>query len=122
MSKFAENATKISDKAKELKMTSKELMSILSDAGYEYTNGNANLKPDAMQYLQIEFESNRPIIKIEDGIENAVIVSVGDKFAVVHVLINSKMEVKEISRKIFESKVRAYFELGYQTELLETGR
>lgn len=122
MSKFASDAIKISDKAKELGISSRELISILSDAGYEYSNGNANLKPDALQYLKIEHEANRPVVLVADGIENAIVVTVGDKFAVVNVLVNNKLEIKEISRKLFDSKVRAYYELSYQLEKLEVGR
>lgn len=113
---------KLSDKAKELGVTSKELNTILNDAGYIYSSYNANLKDDALQFLAIENSSIQDSKAIPDSLENVIIVPVSDKFAVVKISINSKLEVKEISRRIFDSKVRAFYELAYQNELLETGR
>lgn len=113
---------KLADKAKELGISSKELTAILNDAGYIYSSYNANLKDDALQFLFIEYGTEKAIPELEDGIPNAVLVSVGDKFAVVKILINSKLEIREISRTIFESKVRAHYEVNYLNDLFETGR
>jgi hypothetical protein len=113
---------KISDKAKEMGLTPKELISILNTAGYNYTTHNQTLKSDALQYLFLEQTKAEDAIKLENATENAVIVNIGDKFAVVRLLINSKLETVEVSRQVFESKNRAYYELNYLNGLLETGR
>jgi uncharacterized protein with ACT and thioredoxin-like domain len=122
MSKFATDSIKLTEKAKELGITVKELTGILNDAGYNYSHANQVLKPDALQFLAIEQENITNIIPVDDGVENAVVVTVGDKFAVLTVNINSKLEVKEISRTVFESRSRAYYELDYLVSKYELGR
>lgn len=120
MSKFATDSIKLTEKAKELGVTVRELTGILNDAGYTYTHANQILKSDALQFLAIENVQN--IIPVEDGVENAVVVTIGDKFAVLTVNINSKLEVKEISRTVFDSRSRAYYELDYLVSKYELGR
>lgn len=120
MSKFATDSIKLTEKAKELGITVKELTGILNDAGYSYTHANQVLKPDALQFLALE--NIESIVPVEQGIENAVVVTVGDKFAVVTININSKLEVKEVSRTIFDSRSRAYYELDYLVSKYELGR
>jgi phage antirepressor YoqD-like protein len=122
MSKFATDSIKLTEKAKELGITVKELTGILNDAGYNYSHANQVLKPDALQFLAIEEENISNIVPVENGIENAVVVTVGDKFAVVTVNINSKLEVKEISRTVFDNRSRAYYELDYLVSKYELGR
>ena len=122
MSNFSADNTKISDKAKELKLTPKELISLLTNAGYSYTTHNQILKPDALQYLYLEQERLESTIVLGDSTENAIIINIGTKFAVVRILINGNLETREISRQVFESKIRAYYELNYLNSLLETGR
>ena len=122
MSKFATDNTKVSEKAKEMDISPKELIAILNSAGYTYTTHNQILKPDALQYLFLEEDKIQNNIDVKDATENAIIVNIGDKFAVVRIVINSNMEVREISRQVFESKNRAYYELNYLNSLLETGR
>ena len=122
MSKFASDNIKVNEKAKELGLTIKELISLLDDAGYTYTAGNQILKPDALQFLNIEGSNIANIVPVEDGIENAIVVTVGDQFAVVTINVNSKLEVKEISRRVFDSRSRAYYELDYLVSKYELGR
>jgi hypothetical protein len=111
---------KVNEKAKELGITIKELLEMLTIAGYTYTNATQTLKPDALQYLELDF--TKPEIKIENGFRNAVVVADGESFAVITLLINSKLDCREISRKVFDSKVRAYYELNYLIELFELDR
>ena len=112
---------KINEKAKELGITLKELTTILADAGYTYSNGQT-LKPDALQFLEIEYSSVVIVPEIKDGFLNAIVVPVKDSFAVITLVVNAKLETKEISRQVFESKVRAYYELNHLVELFEIGR
>ena len=122
MSKFATESIKLTEKAKELGLTVKELTGILNDAGYNYSHANQILKPDALQFLAIEESNLTNIVPVDNGVENAVVVTVGDKFAVLTVNINSKLEVKEISRIVFDSRSRAYYELDYLVSKYELGR
>jgi transposase len=122
MSKFAADSVKLNEKAKELNITSKELIAILADAGYTYTQPNQILKPDALQFLDLEGDNIGNIVPVDEGIENAVVVTEGDKFAVLTISINSKLEVKEISRRVFDSRSRAYYELDYLVSKYELGR
>lgn len=122
MSKFATDSIKLTEKAKELGITVKELTGILNDAGYNYNHANQILKPDALQFLAIEESNITQIIPVDEGIENAVVVTVGDKFAVLTININSKLEVKEVSRTVFDSRTRAYYELDYLVSKYELGR
>jgi hypothetical protein len=122
MGNFSTDGIKLGDKSKELGITVKDLIALLNTGGYVYTNYNQVLKPDALQFLYIENENSQGKIIVNNSMENAIIVNVGDKFAVVRILINSSLEVKELSRKVFDSKTRAYYELNYATSSLETGR
>lgn len=122
MSKFATESIKLTEKAKELGITVKELSGILNDAGYNYSHANQILKPDALQFLAIEESNLTNIVPVDNGVENAVVVTVGDKFAVLTININSKLEVKEISRTVFDSRSRAYYELDYLVSKYELGR
>jgi phage antirepressor YoqD-like protein len=122
MSKFAADSVKVGEKAKELKITTRELLDLLEDAGYTYSSASQILKPDALQFLAIEESNISRVIPVDDGVENAVVVTVGDKFAVVTININSKLEVKEVSRVVFDSRSRAYYELDYLVSKYELGR
>lgn len=122
MGNFSTDGIKLGDKSKELGITVKDLIALLNTGGYVYTNYNQVLKPDALQFLYIENENSQGKIIVNNSTENAIIVNVGAKFAVVRILINSNLEVKELSRKVFESKTRAYYELNYVSSSLETER
>ena len=122
MSKFAADSIKLTEKAKELNITVKALTTILNDAGYTYTHANQILKPDALQFLAIEEDNITQIVPVDDGVENAVVVTIGDKFAVLTININSKLEVREVSRVVFDSRNRAYYELDYLVSKFELGR
>jgi hypothetical protein len=121
MSNFG-SAVKLSDKAKELGVSSRELMALLNDAGYVYANGNASLKADALQFLFLEHERLLNKTEVADAIENAFVAPIGDKFAVIRILINAKLEVQEVSRELFENRTRAYYELSYLNSKYEIGR
>jgi phage antirepressor YoqD-like protein len=122
MNTFASDSVKITEKAKQLGISIKELIGILSYAGYNYTHANQTIKPDALQFLSLEESSIPEKIPVNDGFENAVVVPVGDKFAVVTININAKLEVKEVFRQVFDNRTRAYYELDYLVSKFELGR
>jgi hypothetical protein len=114
--------TKLSDKARELGVKSTDLIAKLKEAGYDFKNPNAILSKEALQFL--EFEEDL-IIKTElkDSIEQAIVVPTNSgKFEVIKFLVNTNFQTQEISRVVFDSRIRAYYELNYLVSRYEQGR
>lgn len=113
---------KLSDKARELNLSSRELSARLKNAGYDFKSPNALLTSEALQFLELEADLLNDI-ELLNAVEQAVIIPTEKgTFQLVTFLINPDLEIKVLTRRDFDSKVRAYYELNYLVSRYEQGR
>lgn len=116
---------KVFELAKKLNVKAADLLKQLNEQGEDVKSINANLS-DSQEQMITEVVNGVPLENKSEGqfkSNIAFVRSVGDeKYELVKAIIDENNNLSIKSVKLYNSRVRAFMDLGYETGLIEMER